>query len=58
MGGELLKNFALDIEYIAGSGGIFDVAVDGRELFSKTKTGRFLEPAEIITLVKEKLTQR
>lgn len=58
MGGELLNNFDLVIEYIPGSGGIFDVAVDGREIFSKARTGRFPEAAEIITLVKEKLTQR
>jgi selT/selW/selH-like putative selenoprotein len=31
-----------------GSGGQFDVAVDGTVIFSKWDEGRFPEPAEII----------
>lgn len=37
---------------IAGGGGIFDVTVDGRMVFSKFKTGRFPEPNEIIDKLK------
>lgn len=34
-----------------GSGGVFDVVLDGQLLFSKHKTGRFPEPAEILALL-------
>jgi len=33
---------------IAGSGGIFDVKVDGRLVFSKHETGRFPDDAEVL----------
>ncbi len=33
---------------IAGGGGIFDVKVDGKLIFSKHETGRFPEDNEII----------
>jgi len=35
------------VELIGGSGGIFDVRVDGRLIFSKKETGRFPENGEI-----------
>ena len=35
-------------ELIASSGGVFDVTVDGRLLFSKRAQGRFPEDAEIL----------
>ncbi len=33
---------------IGGSGGIFDVKVDGKLVFSKQKVGRFPEDAEVL----------
>jgi selT/selW/selH-like putative selenoprotein len=33
---------------IEGAGGIFDVVVDGRKIFSKHEAGRFPDPYEII----------
>jgi selenoprotein W-related protein len=36
---------------IKGSGGIFDVVVDGRKVFSKHQTGRFPEAGEIVALL-------
>jgi len=36
---------------IPGSGGIFDVVVDGRLVFSKGKTGRFPEEREVLGLI-------
>jgi selenoprotein W-related protein len=33
---------------IAGRGGIFDVEVDGKLIFSKHEVGRFPEDAEIL----------
>ncbi|MBL8880141.1 MAG: Rdx family protein [Phycisphaerales bacterium] len=35
-------------ELISGGGGVFDVVVDGRRIFSKHETGRFPEHHEII----------
>jgi len=48
----LQREFGAEIELVAGAGGIFVVAADGREIFSKAKAGRFPEPAEIIVAIK------
>lgn len=31
-----------------GAGGIFEVVLDGRTIFSKHETGRFPEPGEVL----------
>ena len=36
---------------IEGSGGIFDVKVDGRLIFSKKETGRFPEDHEVLSAI-------
>ncbi|MDH5297511.1 MAG: Rdx family protein [Desulfobulbaceae bacterium] len=53
LGDRLQAEFGARAELISGSGGIFVVAVDGRELFSKAKAGRFPEPDEIVAMIKE-----
>jgi selenoprotein W-related protein len=35
-------------ELIKGSGGVFDVVVDGQLIYSKRQTGRFPEHSEIL----------
>ena len=35
-----------------GGGGVFDVSVDGKLLFSKHKQGRFPEPGEILSILR------
>lgn len=35
-----------------GSGGVFDVAVDGRLVFSKFTKHRFPEPGEVVELIR------
>ena len=46
--GDALKNrFTSKIDLIASSGGVFEVEVDGKEIFSKRKTGRFPEESEL-----------
>lgn len=52
MGEHLHKEFGAEIDLIAGGGGIFVVAVDGREIFAKSKEGRFPDFNEITTVVK------
>ena len=41
----------IDVELLAGSGGIFEVVADGRLVFSKKQKGRFPEPGEIVRLL-------
>ena len=53
MGEELKKNLSAEIELIAGSNAIFDVAVDGKMIFSKFEQGRFPQSDEIISLIRE-----
>lgn len=36
-------------ELVKGQGGVFDVVVDGRLVYSKKETGRFPEPEEVLT---------
>ena len=45
---------ALDVQanLVAGGGGIFDVIVDGKLVYSKAQTGRFPEPNEVTELIK------
>ena len=53
----LHKEFeSIDIEFIKGSGGIFDVKKEGGIIFSKHKTGRFPGEDEIIKLLKWKVS--
>jgi len=35
-------------------GGVFDVSVDGKLIFSKKSVGRFPEPGEIVGLLQKK----
>ena len=52
MAAELKKETGAEAVLIAGGGGVFDVVVDGKLIYSKAKMGRFPNPGEIT----EKLT--
>jgi selenoprotein W-related protein len=39
-------------ELIKGAGGVFDVTVDGRPVYSKHQTGRFPDPAEVLAAIR------
>ena len=41
----------LDVELIASSGGVFEVSVDGKTIFSKKALNRFPEEGEIRRLL-------
>ncbi|MCK9463862.1 MAG: Rdx family protein [Proteobacteria bacterium] len=45
------KRFDARVELVKGSGGIFDVFIDGARIFSKHDVGRFPEPGEIEKLI-------
>jgi len=45
---ELKQNLGVDATLTAGSGGVFDVIVDGKTIFSKKAVGRFPEAGEVL----------
>jgi selenoprotein W-related protein len=47
----LKKVLHVDSELIAGSGGVFEITVDGNKLFSKKALGRFPQDGEIVGLI-------
>jgi len=40
------------VEMVEGSGGVFDVTVDGDLVYSKKDTGRFPETGEVVSSMK------
>lgn len=49
MADEIKKTTGIESELIPGSGGVFEVKVDGKLIFSKSAAGRFPEPDEIVS---------
>jgi len=45
---EIKKELGIDSKVVRGSGGIFDVSVDNKRIFSKHDEGRFPTEKEII----------
>ena len=43
-----------EVDLVAGGGGIFDVVVDDKPIFSKFKKGRFPEDGEILALIEKR----
>ncbi len=42
------KKLGMDSELVASSGGVFEVSVDGRLVFSKRESGRFPDDGEVV----------
>ena len=42
----------VDSELISGRGGVFEISVDGKKMFSKKALGRFPEAGEILGLLR------
>jgi selenoprotein W-related protein len=55
LGETLEKRFSCEVELIRGSGGIFDVHVDGKLIYSKFETGGFPDVAELIKQIAKDL---
>jgi selenoprotein W-related protein len=58
MAQELLSTFDGDIESLTlrpGTGGIFEIHVDGNRIWSRKEAGRFPEIAELKQLVRDKV---
>ena len=51
------NSFGLKPELVDGADGIFDVAVDGKVVFSKQETGEFIEAPEIVELIRANLSE-
>jgi len=50
--GERLKSeLGAEIEYLKGSGGAFEISVNGGKIFSKKALHRFPEEEEIVSLL-------
>ena len=49
------ERFDLDTELAASGGGVFEVALDGRPLFSKKALGRFPDNGEVAAAVADLL---
>ena len=48
MAAEIKKQLGVDSQLVRGSGGIFDVHVDNKKIFSKKTEGRFPTEKEIV----------
>lgn len=48
MAAAITEKTGTEVELIEGSGGIFDVTVDGTRIYSKRETGRFPDHAEVL----------
>ncbi|MDZ7736974.1 MAG: SelT/SelW/SelH family protein [Gammaproteobacteria bacterium] len=58
MAQELLSTFGSDLNEVAlkpGTGGIFEVRLDGKLLFSRRQAGRFPESKELKQLVRDRI---
>lgn len=45
-----MERGAEEVEFVKGVGGVFEITVDGKLVFSKKQLGRFPEDAEIDAL--------
>lgn len=52
MAAVLEQELGAEVQLVKGSGGVFDVEVDGRRVFSKYHEGRFPEPEEILARIR------
>lgn len=50
---EVKRQRNIDAHLIKGQGGVFEVVLDGKLIFSKKHTGRFPEPKEILAQIPE-----
>jgi predicted Rdx family selenoprotein len=44
------------VEVVAGTGGIFDVDLDGEQVFTKSMIGRYPEPEDVMPLLQEQIS--
>ena len=49
---ELNNEFDANVELIASAGGVYEIVVDGKNIFSKKTLNRFPDDGEIVGLIK------
>lgn len=49
-----MQHFGVESTLTPGHGGIFDVALDGKVIFSKKLVGRFPKAGEVVAILKKK----
>ena len=54
MAATIKKELGVDAELTRGDRGVFDVAVDGKVIFSKHSAGRFPDDPEILNVLRGK----
>ena len=52
MAAEIKKELGVDSQLVRGSGGIFDVSVDNKKIYSKYDTGKFPNERELVEQLK------
>jgi selenoprotein W-related protein len=52
MAAEIKKEFGIEAQLISSGGGVYEVKLDDKLIFSKKKTGRFPELEEIFELIR------
>ena len=55
---EELEGVLESLEVVTGSGGIFDVHVDGELVFTKSMLGRYPLPDDVLPLLRERIERR
>jgi selenoprotein W-related protein len=45
----------VSLELVPGTGGVFDVDVDGERIFFKKMIGRYPEPEDVLSLLRERI---
>jgi len=50
---ELKKELGIEAQLIGSKGGVFDVKVDGKVIYSKDIADRFPNPGEVTALIKQ-----
>lgn len=48
---EIKQHRDIETQLVKGSGGQFEIVLDGKLIFSKKQTGRFPDPGEILGLI-------
>ena len=43
------------LELVPGTGGVFDVDLDGERIFTKRMIGRYPEPDDVLPLLRERI---
>jgi selenoprotein W-related protein len=45
----------VNLEIVPGTGGVFDVDVDGERLFTKSMIGRYPQPEDVLPLLRDRI---